>query len=114
MVSGVGIVGAAAFGATSPAVVARRRKRGDIYISRLGIYRDPGGYMPMFGYGIRLANVALRTDPTPYLSFETDVRGRYGSTVESLADVAVPPGREAEARDLVNRLRTEVLGQAQA
>jgi hypothetical protein len=114
MMSGLAIVAAAAFGGTSPAVMAKRRKRGDIYVSRLGIYRIPGGYTPMFGFGFRLENVALLTEPTPYLSFEAMVQGRAGPRAESLADVAVPPGREAEARDLANRLRTEVLGRAPA
>jgi hypothetical protein len=114
VVGGGAIAASAAFGGTSPALLARRRKQGDIYISRLGIYRDPGGYTPMFGFGFRLANVVLHTEPTPYLSFEASVQGRYSATLQSLADVAVPPGREAEARDLVTRLRTEVLGRAPA
>jgi hypothetical protein len=115
LTGGLALTGAAAFGATSPAVMARRRKQGEIYISSLGIYRSPGGYTPMRGFGYWLENVALLGEQTPYVSFEVTVQGRYGSTsTQSLADVVVPPGREAEANDLVNRLRAEALGRAQA
>jgi len=115
LTAGAALTGAAAFGATSPALMARRRKQGEIYISSLGIYRNPGGYTPIRSFGYWLQNVALLGEQTPYVSFEVTVQGRYGSTsTQSLADVTVPPGREAEARDLVNRLRTEVLGRAPA
>jgi hypothetical protein len=115
LTGGLALTGAAAFGATSPAVMARRRKQGEIYISSLGIYRNPGGYTPIRGFGYWLANVALLGDQTPYVSFEITVQGRYGSTsTQSLADVAVPPGREAEANDLVTRLRAQVLGRTRA
>jgi hypothetical protein len=115
LTGGAALTGAAAFGATSPALMARRRKQGEIYISNLGIYRNPGGYTPIRGFGYRLENVALLGEQTAYVSFEVTVQGRYGSTsTQSLADVVIPPGREAEAKDLVTRLRAEVLGRAQA
>jgi hypothetical protein len=114
LTAGIAVTGMAAVGGTSPALLARRRKRGDIYISRVGIYRVPGGYTPMAGFGYRLENLELRAEPSPYLSFEVLVQGRGGATKQSLADVAVPPGREAEARALVERVRTEILGRTSA
>lgn len=105
--AGAALVAIAALGGTSASLVARRRKRGDIYISPMGIYRRPGGYTPLLGYGYRLRDVTLHEADRTCVHFQVRVDAQSGD--ESWSTVQVPPGREAEARDLVARLRREVL-----
>jgi hypothetical protein len=99
----------------SPVLVparARSAARGEIYISRHGIYWQPGGYMPLdLRRNIRYESADLMERPTPHIHIEVMVPGG-GSTVwvrRTLTDVGVPPGREDEARTLVRRLRSEVV-----
>lgn len=61
----------------------------------------------MRGFGYWLADVELREGERGYVHFDVRVINRPMN--QSLADVLVPPGREAEARALVDRLQTEVL-----
>jgi hypothetical protein len=100
-------VAGAAIGGTSTSLFARRKRRGEIYISPTGIFRRPGGYTPLRGFGYWLDNVELREAERTYIHF--DVRISTRPVKQSLADIEVPPGREAEARDLVARLQNEVL-----
>ena len=93
---------------TSPATLARFRRRGEIYISPVGIYRRPGGYTAMIGFGVVLRQVELVDGTPPHLRFITVVQGSAGATKQRWADVAVPAGREDDARQLVKRFRTEV------
>jgi hypothetical protein len=109
LVAGGSLVAIATIGGTSASLLARRHRRGEIYISELGILRRPGGYTPLRGFGYWLQNVELRGSARQYIHFDITVTNRPGT--DSLADVQVPPGREAEARDLVARLRREVLFQ---
>jgi hypothetical protein len=95
-----------------PRWVARRAARGEIYISRHGIYRRPGGYTPLdLRYGTRYDSADLVDRPTPHIHIEVSLRvNRTGGwTRKTLTDVGVPPGHEDEARTLVERLRREVL-----
>jgi hypothetical protein len=107
LAAGGALVAVAAIGGTSTSLFARRHKRGEIYISPTGIFRRPGGYTPLRGFGYWLDNVELREAERTSIHF--DVRISTRPTRQSLADVLVPPGREAEARDLVARLHHEVL-----
>jgi hypothetical protein len=94
---------------TSPGIVAGRSKRGDIYISRLGVYRMPGGYTPLVGFGFRVERVELVAGSPPYLSFEVATQRRYNTTTtDRHASVAVPPGCEEEAQRVVERFRAGV------
>lgn len=99
---------------------ARRSPSGDVYISPLGIYRRPGGYTILHGYGTRLHGIELVDGSPPVVSFQVRVQQR-GVTdgplplsytlrrEENAADVLVPAGREDEARKLVERFRDEIL-----
>ncbi|MEV4377279.1 hypothetical protein [Streptosporangium sp. NPDC049644] len=89
-------------------LMARGRPRGEVYISSLGVYRRPGGYAALHAFGFRLREVDFvdATNETPaYLRFTVRAKGELWP----LTDVVVPPGREEEARALVQRFQTEVL-----
>jgi hypothetical protein len=92
---------------------ARRAARGEIYISRQGIYRRPGGYMPIdLQNGIRYESADLVDWPTPHIHIEISVQNTGWSSGwmrKTLTDVGVPPGHEDEARTLVELLRRHVL-----
>jgi hypothetical protein len=88
--------------------LARRKPTGEIYISPLGIYRNPGGYVALRSFGVRVRGVEFVEGTPPVVRFDTQVQQRYGSTREHWADVAVPAGREDEARHLVDRFRTHI------
>jgi hypothetical protein len=95
---------------TSPATLARRRRSGEIYVSPVGVYRRPGGYTAMIAFGTVLHNVQFVDGDPPYVRFDALVQSSAGPTKQRWADVAVPAGRADEARRLVERFRTEVLG----
>jgi hypothetical protein len=105
----------AALMAGEPVRVARRAARGEIYVSRHGIYRRPGGYTPLdLSTNIKYESADLVDRPTPHVHIEVSVRvnptGYGGDWVrKTLTDVGVPPGHEDEARALVELLRREVL-----
>ncbi|MEU0486650.1 hypothetical protein ABZ260_46735 [Streptosporangium sp. NPDC006013] len=89
-------------------LMARSRPRGEVYIGPLGVYRRPGGYAALYEFGFRLREVDFidATNETPAcLRFTVRAKGELWP----LTDVAVPPGREEEARALVQRFQTEVL-----
>jgi hypothetical protein len=90
---------------------ARRAARGEIYISRHGIYWRPGGYMPLdVRWNLRYESVDLVERPTPHIHI--DVMRPTGTSTwgrQTFTDVGVPPGHEEEARTLVERLRREVV-----
>jgi hypothetical protein len=95
-----------------PGWVARRAARGEIYVSRRGIYRRPGGYTPLdLRYRTRYESADLVDRPTPHIHIETSFNTGSGVvwTRRTLTDVGVPPGREDEARTLVDLLRRHVL-----
>jgi hypothetical protein len=99
-----------------PVRVARRAAQGEIYVSRHGIYRQPGGYTPLdLRTGtIRYESADLVDRPTPHIHIEVSVNfdpaGTGGSWVrKTLTDVGVPSGHEDEARALVDLLRCHVL-----
>lgn len=94
--------------ATSVERLARRKPTGEIYISPLGIYRDPGGYVVLRSLGVRVCGVELIEGRRPVVRFDAQVKQRYGSTRRHWADVAVPAGREDEARQLVERFRADL------
>jgi hypothetical protein len=98
----------------SPVIVpsgARRAARGEIYISRHGIYWMPGGYMPLdLRWNIRYESADLVELPTPHIHIEVMLPGSGSVWVRrTLTDVGIPPGHEDEARTLVERLRREVV-----
>jgi hypothetical protein len=97
----------------SPARVparARRAARGEIYISRRGIYWRPGGYLPLDRrWNIRYESADLVHRPTPHVHIEISEPMGSCWTRRTLTDVLVPPGREDEARTLVDLLRRHVL-----
>lgn len=87
---------------------------GEIYISRHGIYREPGGYiaLDLGSNSIRYESAALVDRPTPHVHIEVSVNmdpGGGGWVRRTLTDVGVPPGHEDEARTLVDLLRAHVL-----
>ncbi|GAA2360258.1 hypothetical protein [Dactylosporangium salmoneum] len=98
---------------------ARRSPAGDVYISPLGIYRRPGGYTILHGYGTRVHNIELVDGPPAVVQFDVRVqqRGltdgplvhRYTIQREQATDVLVPAGCEDEARTLLERFRDEIL-----
>jgi hypothetical protein len=92
---------------------ARRAARGEIYISRHGIYRRPGGYTPIdLKNGIRYESADLVDWPTPHIHIEISVQNTgwsAGWMRKTLTDVGVPPGHEDEARTLVELLHRHVL-----
>jgi hypothetical protein len=96
-----------------PVWLARRAAKGEIYISRHGIYRRPGGYMsldPRRNLVYESADLVER--PTPHIHIAVLVPAGGGSAMwerKTLTDVGVPPGHEDEARTLVERLRREVV-----
>src|SRR5690242_18984907 len=99
-----------------PVRTARRAKRGNIYVSRDGIYRRPGGYTRLgLRTDIKYESVELVDRPTPHIHIVALVRQAAGRGVNvrwrrtTLADVGVPPGHEDEARELLVRLRNEVV-----
>ena len=98
----------------NPVRMARRAERGDIYISRQGIYRRPGGYTPLDLRGnVEYESVELIDWPTPHIHIveRVWVGGTTGGSWhrKTLTDVGVPRGHEDEARALVARLRSEVV-----
>jgi hypothetical protein len=111
---GIGIfvssVGLVALVVGNPMRTARRAKRGEIYVSRHGIYRRPGGYTPLdLRSGVRYESVDLVDRPTPHIHIEISVRTKGGWHRKTLSDVGVPPGHQDEARSLVAQLRNKVL-----
>jgi hypothetical protein len=89
---------------------ARRAARGEIYISRHGIYWQPGGYLALDRrHNIRYESAELVDRPTPHIHIEVMVPGSSVWVRQTLTDVGVPPGREDEARTLVDRLRREII-----
>jgi hypothetical protein len=98
-----------------PVRAARRAKVGDIYVSRNGIYRRPGGYTRLdLRAGVKYESVELVERPTPHIHIVAQVKETAGRKIprwrrKTLADVGVPPGYEDEARELVVRLRNEVI-----
>jgi hypothetical protein len=100
--------------ALSPVIVpsaARRAARGEIYISRHGIYWMPGGYLPLdLRWNIRYESADLVERPTPHVHIEVMEQGSGSVWMRrTLTDVGVPPGHEDEARRLVERLHREVI-----
>lgn len=94
----------------NPMRTARRAKRGDIYVSRHGIYRRPGGYTPLdLRTGVRYESVDLVDRPTPHIHIEISVRTKASWRRKTLTDVGVPPGHQDEARALVAQLRSTVV-----
>ncbi|WP_433362260.1 hypothetical protein [Streptosporangium sp. CA-115845] len=89
-------------------LMARVRPEGEVYIGPLGVYRRPGGYAALYapGFGLREVDFVDATRGTPaFLRFTVMAKGE----LRPLTDVAVPPGREEEARALVQRFQAEVL-----
>jgi hypothetical protein len=81
----------------------------------MGIYQVPGGYQPLFGFGQVLRQIELKPGQPSYLRFDCLVRrSAYNSTTEDMAEIAIPVGREAEARDLIERFNLEILNRASA
>jgi hypothetical protein len=112
MVAGLGIVSAMAL--ASPGTFARIRSRGEIYLSPVGIYRRPGGYVPLFGLRQTLREVALVGGSSgPHLRFVCTIRqrrqGRIVTMTTEMARVLVPADRLEEAQQLVERFRSEEL-----
>ncbi len=90
---------------------AGRQRAGAVYITPLGVAFEPGGYVPLVGPGQALREVSLEQPPAglAWLRFRALVSRRGGATVEEVAAVAVPPGEEVAARELIARFRREVL-----
>jgi len=108
VVMGAGVVLIVTILATSVDRLARRASTGEIYISPVGIYRRPGGYVALFGFGVRVHQVALVDGTPPVVRFDTAVRQRYRTAKEHWADIAVPAGHEDEAKGLVERFRATI------
>ena len=108
---GTGLVIIAATLVTNAATVARLGRRGDIYVSKLAVYRKPGGYLPLTGPDYVLCDVRfIDAARPPIVRFEARVRRRGGDVaVEPWVDVMVPTGRDDEGRALVERFKTELL-----
>jgi hypothetical protein len=85
-------------------VLARTRRRGEVYISPYGIYHRPGGYRPFFSFGHVLRDVELGDEPRLHLRFLARAQNTAGDAGQLWATVAVPAGREGEARELVEGL----------
>jgi hypothetical protein len=84
---------------------ARTRKTGEVYITKLGIYRFPGGYTPLSNAGYQLRDVTLVGTTPATLRFEVE-RASFLVPRSTLAEVAVPAGHEEEARQAVDRFRS--------
>jgi hypothetical protein len=108
LVAGCSLVAALTILSASADTLARRKPTGEIYISPLGIYRNPGGYVALRSFGVRIRSVELIEGTPAVVRFDTQVQQRYGSTREHWADVAVPAGHEDEARKLVERFRAHI------
>ena len=108
-VAGCSLVAILTILSASADTLARRKPTGEIYISPLGIYRNPGGYVALQSFGVRVRSVAFVEGTPAVVRFDTQVQQRYGSTREHWADVAVPAGHEDEARKLVERFRAHIL-----
>jgi hypothetical protein len=94
----------------NPMRTARRAKQGEIYVSRHGIYRRPGGYTQLdLHANIRYESVDLVDRPTPHIHIEISVRTNAGWRRKTLTDVGVPRGHQDEARTLVAQLRNKVV-----
>ncbi|WP_344617629.1 hypothetical protein [Dactylosporangium salmoneum] len=104
------LIAVVAVAGTGPA--ARRATTGEIFVSPLGVYRRPGGYVMLFAVGVGLVAVELVEGDVLVIRFIVQVVNRFGTRrLETAAEVAVPRGHEAEARALVERFRTEVLAE---
>jgi len=94
----------------NPMRAASRAKQGEIYVSRHGIYRRPGGYTPLdLRSGVRYESMDLVDRPTPHIHTGSSVRNRYTWRRKTLTDLGVPPGHQDEARALVAQLRNKVV-----
>jgi hypothetical protein len=114
---GIGIfvasVGLVALLVGNPMRTAGRAKRGEVYVSRHGIYRRPGGYTPLdLRSSVRYESVDLVDRPTPHIHIEISVLIRYSWRRKTLTDLGVPPGHQDEARVLVTQLRNKVVTRA--
>lgn len=115
MTIGIGLLVSLILFALSNSTVARNTDQGEVYISPMGIYQVPGGYQPLFGFGQVLRQIELKPGQPSYLRFDCLVRrSAYNSTTEDMAEIAIPVGREAEARDLIERFNLEILNRASA
>jgi hypothetical protein len=107
LISSVGLV---TLLAGNPMRTAHRAKQGEIYVSRHGIYRRPGGYTPLdLRTGVRYESVDLVDRPTPHIHIEISVRMKTSWRRKTLTDVGVPAGHLDEARALVAQLRNKVV-----
>jgi hypothetical protein len=96
----------------SPIRVLRRSGRGEIYVSGHGVYRRPGGYLSLDpALGVQVDSVDLVDRPRPHVHIVVLVNTNSSATSRhrTLADIPVPRGHEDEARELVARLRSEVV-----
>jgi hypothetical protein len=109
IMTGGGVVLILTILSTSVDTLARRKPTGEIYISPMGIYRQPGGYVALLGFGVRVHRVEFVDGKPSVVRFDTSVQQRYGTTKEHWADVAVPAGHEDEAKKLVDRFRATIL-----
>lgn len=104
LTAGMGLLVSGILMILSTATLARTAKRGEIYFDPVGIYRRPGGFQQLIGFGQVLRRVDLHDGPPAHLSFECVTMQGSGSTSKaSAARVVVPAGRGEEARQLVER-----------
>ncbi|GAA3447160.1 hypothetical protein [Planomonospora venezuelensis] len=85
-------------------LLARLRPQGEVHISPVGVYRRPGAYAALLN--LREVDFVDRTGGTPALLRFT---GTWRGQPWQIADIAVPCGREEEARALARRFRLEVI-----
>lgn len=100
--------GTAVVAALSSPLQACTRRRGEIDVSPLGIYRQPGGYLPFFWFTSALHDVQLSDGPPLHLRLLA-VAQNSGGKEKLWTTIAVPAGREGEAGQLVELLRAEIV-----
>ncbi|HEX2914723.1 MAG TPA: hypothetical protein VH186_28235 [Chloroflexia bacterium] len=95
---------------------ASKASKGEVYISGLGIYQLPGGYLPLFGYNQVTRNVEFIPGTPAKLRFDARFRvkdynllGTSYNDDQAIAEITVPEGHEAEAQALVERFDTEII-----
>jgi hypothetical protein len=107
--AGCGLAAALAIMLGSATIAARRRSRGEVYITPFGVYRRPGGYTPLFAFGQALRAVRLVPyGDVHYLCFDVVRRNQYGSTRDEGTRVLVTVDQIEDAQMLVERFQTEI------
>lgn len=76
--------------------------RRSIYVTNLGVYK-PWGYMPITGFNLSLTNAEIVTGNPSVLVLTSSYATQYGRQSRTV-HVAIPRGRESEAKELIENL----------